>query len=138
MHKPILSAQSRGWKEREWPYFIPRLRDLAPSDLPPPILDTRSTMACFSAIAGEFEWRWRPTIAHAKGAKDGNEDWLLEIRIGNCANDAGRVTGSDRVGGEIFRDDGAGADDDSVTQCDTLKNDGAGTNKTAAADFDRL
>ena len=121
-----------------WPYYAPNPLSLAPSDLPPPILDTRSTMACFSAIAGEFEWRWRPTIAHAKGAKDGKEDWLLEIRIGNCANDAGRVTGNDRVGGDIFRDDGAGADDDSVAQRDTLKNDRAGANKTAAADSHRL
>ena len=44
-------------------------------------------------------------VPHATGAKDGKEDWLLEIRIWNRANDAGWVTGGDRVGGDIFRDD---------------------------------
>ena len=48
----------------------------------------------------------------------------MEIRIGNRADDAGRVAGGDRVGGDIFGDDGTGADDNSVTQCDTLKNYG--------------
>ena len=63
-------------------------------------------------------------IPHAKGAKDGKEYWLLEIRAGNRANDAGWVAGSDREGGDIFGNDGAGADDDTVTQGDTLKNYG--------------
>ena len=54
-------------------------------------------------------------VAHVKGAKDGKEDWLWENRIGNRANDAGRVTSSDREGGDIFCNDGASADDNSVT-----------------------
>ena len=61
-------------------------------------------------------------VAHVKGAKDGKADWLLEIRIGNRANDAGRVSGGDRVGGDIFCYDGASADDGSITQGDALKN----------------
>ena len=44
-------------------------------------------------------------VAHVKGAKDGKEDWLLEIRIGKRANHAGWVTGGDRVGGDIFCED---------------------------------
>ena len=95
-----------------WPYFVPRLRHyegLAPYGVP-----------------------------HATGAKDGKEDWLLEIRIGNRANDAGRVSGGDRVGGDIFCDDGASANDNAVTQGDSFEDDGSGTNKTATADFYRF
>ena len=40
-----------------------------------------------------------------QGAKDGKEDWLLEIRIGNRANDASRVARRDRECGEIFCED---------------------------------
>jgi hypothetical protein len=43
-------------------------------------------------------------VAHVKGAKDGKEDWLLEIRIGNRANDAGWVASGDRECGEVFRE----------------------------------
>jgi len=46
-----------------------------------------------------------PTRARGKGAKDGKEDWLLQIRLGNRANDAGRVSGGHRVGGDIFCED---------------------------------
>ena len=42
----------------------------------------------------------------------------------DTANDASRVAGSDRESGDIFGNDGAGADDDTVTQGDTLKNYG--------------
>ena len=59
----------------------------------------------------------------------------MEIRIGNRADDTGRVAGGDREGGDIFGDDGASADDDSVTQSDAFENDGAGPNKTAAANL---
>ena len=48
-----------------------------------------------SAYAGEFEGLAPYGVPHATGAKDGKEDWLLEIRIGNRANDAGRVAGRD-------------------------------------------
>jgi len=41
--------------------------------------------------------------------------WLLEIRIGNRANNASWVAGRDRVGGDILRDDGASANDDAVS-----------------------
>ena len=58
-----------------------------------------------SAYTGEFEGLAPYGVPHATGAKDGKEDWLLEIRIGKRANDAGRVTSSDRVGGDIFCDD---------------------------------
>ena len=68
-----------------------------------------------SVYAGEFEGLAPYGVPHATGAKDGKEDWLLEISIGNRADDTGRVAGSDRVGGDIFGDDGAGADDNSVT-----------------------
>ena len=42
---------------------------------------------CGGASKGSGAW-----IPHAKGAK---EYWLLQIRIGNRANDASRVAGSD-------------------------------------------
>ena len=77
-------------------------------------------------------------IAHAKDAKVGKGDWLLEIRIGNRAYNTGRVAGGDRVGGDIFGDDGTSADDDTVTQGYTFENDGARTDKAAATDFYRF
>ena len=52
------------------------------------------------------------TRVRGKSAEDAKEDWLLEIRIGKRANDSGRVSGGHRVGGDIFGDDGASADDD--------------------------
>lgn len=61
--------------------------------------------------------------------------WLLEIRIGNRADDTGRVARSNRVGGDIFGNDGAGADDNAITQGDAFENDGAGANKTAATNL---
>ena len=70
--------------------------------------------------------------------RNAKEDWLLEIRIGNRANDAGRVAGGDRVGWDIICDNGAGADDDAVTQGDSFENDGARADKATATDFDRL
>ena len=70
--------------------------------------------------------------------RNAKEDWLLEIRIGNRANDAGWVASGDRVGGDIFGYDGAGADDDAVTQGDSFENDGARADKATATDFDRL
>ena len=75
-----------------------------------------------SAYAGEFEGLAPYGVPHATGAKDGKEDWLLEIRIGNRANGAGRVSCGHREGGDIFGYDGASADDGSITQGDALKN----------------
>ena len=82
--------------------------------------------------------RIAPKRVRGKGAKDGKEDWLLEIRIGDRADDTGRVARRDRVGGDIFRDDGAGADDDSIPQGDTLKNYGTSANETAATNLYRF
>ena len=94
-----------------WPYFAPKpLRG--------------------GASKGSGAW-----VAHVKGAKDGKEEWLLEIRIGNRANDAGRVSGGHRVGGDIFSYDGASANDDSVTQGDALENHGTRPNETAATNL---
>ena len=74
------------------------------------------------ALAPYWCSRKAPTRVRGKDAKDGKEDWLLEIRIGNRANDTGRVAGGDRVGGDIFGDDGTGADDNAVTQGNALNN----------------
>ena len=79
-----------------------------------------------------------PDAGRGRDAKGGKEDLLLEIRIGNRADDARRVTGGDRVGGDIFGDDGTGADDDAVAQGDSFENDGARADKAAAADFNRF
>ena len=67
------------------------------------------------AFPGRALSRKAPTRVRGKDAKDGKEDWLWENRTGNRANDAGRVTSSDREGGDIFCNDGASADDNSVT-----------------------
>jgi len=56
----------------------------------------------------------------------------------NGAHDTGRVARSDRVGGDIFRDDGAGTDNDSVTQGDTLKNHRTSPKEAAATNLYRL
>ena len=55
-----------------------------------------------SAYAGEFEGLAPYGVPHATGAK---EDWLLEIRIWNRADDTSRVARRDRVGGDIFCED---------------------------------
>ena len=61
-----------------------------------------------SAYAGEFEGLAPYGVPHATGAKDGKEDWLLEIRIGSRADDTGRVAGGDRGGcqEDMFNRDG--------------------------------
>ena len=46
--------------------------------------------------------RQAPMRVRGKDAKDGKEDWLLDIRVGNRANDASRVAGSDQEGGDII------------------------------------
>ena len=79
-----------------------------------------------------------PARVRGKSAEDAKEDWLLEIRIGNRANDAGWVARRDRVGRDIFGYDGAGADDDAVTQGDSFENNGARADEAAAADFHRF
>ena len=56
----------------------------------------------------------------------------------DSADDTSRVAGSDREGGDIFGNDGAGADDDTVTQGDTLKNYGTSSNETATTNFYRF
>jgi len=45
-----------------------------------------------------------------------------KLWVSDSTNDASRVARRDREGGDILRDDGAGADDDSITQGDALKN----------------
>ena len=79
----------------ELPPSSRKLRDLAPSDLPPPIRVSHSMTDGNSAYTGEFEGLAPYGVPHATGAKDGKKDWLLEIRAGNRANDAGWVAGRD-------------------------------------------
>ena len=49
----------------------------------------------FAGLAPYYCARQAPTRVRGKGAKDGKEDWLLEIRIGNRANNASWVAGGD-------------------------------------------
>jgi len=88
-----------------WPYFAPKpLRGGA----------SKGSGAWFAYAKPR---RGRGVKAHPAFAghayawtRNAKEDWLLQIRIGNRANDASRVAGSDREGGDIFGNDGAGTE----------------------------
>ena len=58
-----------------WPYFVPRLRD-------------------YEGLAPYYCARQAPTRVGAQ-TRNAKEDWLLEIGIGNRANNASWVAGGD-------------------------------------------
>ena len=76
--------------------------------------------------------------ANALRLKRSNARKRSKLWGSDSANNASRVASGDRVGGDIFCDDGAGADNDTVTQGDSFENDGASSNEAAAADFHRF